>query len=361
MSSIHLPDQFELSVTPTRIVFAEGAIDRTAESIEMLGCSRALVLSTPEQVDQATQLAESLGSKAVGVYGNATMHTPVQVTQDALSVYEKCNADCTIAIGGGSTVGLGKAISHRISQPQIVIPTTYAGSEVTPILGQTENNQKTTIRDAALQPDIVIYDPELTYGLPQAMTMTSGLNAIAHAVEALYAKDRNPVSSLMAIEGVRALVEGLPDIQTNANSVEGRRKALYGAWLCGSVLGTVGMALHHKLCHTLGGMFDLPHAQTHAVVLPHAVAFNEVAVPELLRPIAQQLGSDSAGSGLFRLSESIGAPMTLEELGMPNNGIEVAAQNAVKNSYWNPRKFNQQQMQLLIENAFYGRVPQNLS
>jgi maleylacetate reductase len=361
VSNTLLPDQFEISVTPTQVVFAEGAINRTSEMIDSLGCSRALVLSTPEQVDQATQLAESLGAKAVGVYNNATMHTPVQVTQDALLVYEKCSADCTIAIGGGSTVGLGKAISHRIAQPQIVIPTTYAGSEVTPILGQTENNQKTTIRDAALQPDIVIYDPELTYGLPQAMTMTSGLNAIAHAVEALYAKDRNPVSSLMAIEGVRALVEGLPAIQLNASSIQGRRKALYGAWLCGSVLGSVGMALHHKLCHTLGGMFDLPHAQTHAVVLPHALAFNEFAVPELLSPIAAHLESDTAASGLFNLSQSVGAPVTLEELGMPSSGIEAAAQNAVKNAYWNPRDFNQKQIQQLIENAFYGRHPQQLT
>ena len=361
MSNLALPDSFELSVNPARIIFAEGAINQTSEMIDKLGCARALVLSTPEQADQARQLAENLGLKAVGVYSNATMHTPVEVTQDALSVFKESHADCTIAIGGGSTVGLGKAISHRIAQPQIVIPTTYAGSEVTPILGQTENNQKTTLRSVALQPDIVIYDPELTYGLPQAMTMTSGLNAIAHAVEALYAKDRNPVSSLMAVEGVRALVEGLPEIQCNATSVEGRRKALYGAWLCGSVLGSVGMALHHKLCHTLGGMFDLPHAQTHAVVLPHALAFNEAAVPGLLSPIAEKLGSDTAGSGLFAFSQSIGEPLTLEELGMPRDGIEDAARNAVKNAYWNPREFNQQQIQQLIENAFYGRSPQQLS
>ncbi len=360
MFSNVLPNQFELSVNPTRIIFAEGAISKTSEIIDALGCTRALVLSTPEQVEQANELASSLGSSAAGVYSNATMHTPVEVTQDALAVYEQSKADCTVAIGGGSTIGLGKAISHRIAQPQIVIPTTYAGSEVTPILGQTENNQKTTIRSAALQPDVVIYDPELSYGLPQAMTMTSGLNAIAHAVEALYAKDRNPVSSLMAIEGVRALSEALPEIKDNAFSFEGRRKALYGAWLCGSVLGSVGMALHHKLCHTLGGMFDLPHAQTHAVILPHALAFNEAAVPELLSPISQILGSETAGGGLYDFSKSIGAPLTLEELGMPRDGLEAAAKSALTNAYWNPREFNQKQMQQLIENAFYGRSPQQL-
>ncbi len=355
-----LQSEFELTVNPTRIVFSEGAISRAQEMVEVLGCKRALVLSTPEQTEQAESLAASLGNCSAGVFNNATMHTPVDVTVDALRVYENSRADCTVAIGGGSTTGLGKAMSYRVGQGQIVIPTTYAGSEVTPILGQTENNVKTTIREAALQPDIVIYDPELSYGLPEAMSITSGLNAVAHAVEALYAKDRNPVASMMALEGAQALLEALPDIKTKSDSVVGRRKALYGAWLCGSVLGSVGMALHHKLCHTIGGMFDLPHAQTHAIVLPHALAFNEFAVPELLSPLANVLGSDSAGAGLFTFSQAIGAPLSLEELGMPHSGIESAAKSAIQNSYWNPRSFDQAQLHRLIENAFYGRMPETM-
>lgn len=355
-----LQNEFELTVNPTRIIFAEGAISRIKETVETLGCSRALVLCTPGQFAHAEKLVAILGESCAGIFNNATMHTPVSVTTDASRVFESRKADCTIAIGGGSTTGLGKAMSHRVGQPQIVIPTTYAGSEVTPILGQTENNIKTTIRAATLQPDIVIYDPELTYGLPDSISITSGLNAIAHAVEALYAKDRNPVSSLMAIEGVRAMLEALPEIRSKSHSVIGRRKALYGAWLCGSVLGSVGMALHHKLCHTLGGMFDLPHAQTHAVVLPHAIAFNEVAVPELLRPIATVLGSETAGAGLFKFSQSIGAPFSLKDLGMPQSGIASAAESAVQNSYWNPRTFEQDQIQRIIDNAFHGRAPEAL-
>ena len=361
MFSSVLQNEFELTLNPARILFAEGAISRTQEMIGALGCKSALVLCTPEQVKQAEALAASLGGSCAGVYSNATMHTPVAVTADALKAFGRNQADCTVAIGGGSTTGLGKAMSHRIGQSQIVIPTTYAGSEVTPILGQTENNAKTTIKAAALQPDIVIYDPELTYGLPKAMTITSGLNAIAHAVEALYAKDRNPISSLMAAEGATAMIEALPEIASNASSVTGRRKALYGAWLCGSVLGTVGMALHHKLCHTLGGMFDLPHAQTHAIVLPHALAFNEVAVPDLLKPIATALNSDTAGFGLYNFSKRIDAPLSLEALGMPQDGIANAAKSAVQNSYWNPRPFDQQQIQRIIDNAFHGRSPEALN
>lgn len=356
-----LQNDFELTQNPTHIVFSAGGISRTQEMIDALGCKRALVLCTPEQIEQGRALAASLGDSCAGIYSNATMHTPISVTADAIDVYETHQADCTIAIGGGSTTGLGKAMSLRIKQAQIAIPTTYAGSEVTPILGQTENNKKTTIRDAALQPDIVIYDPELTYGLPESMTITSGLNAVAHAIEALYAKDRNPVSSMMALEGTRAILEALPEIRLEPESEVGRHKALYGAWLCGSVLGVVGMALHHKLCHTLGGMFDLPHAQTHAVVLPHATAFNEVAVPELLSPIAELLESDGAGTGLFTFSQSVDAPLSLEELGMPHSGIAKAAEAAVQNAYWNPRTFNQLQIQRIIDNAFHGRAPEALA
>jgi alcohol dehydrogenase class IV len=182
-------------------------------------------------------------------------------------------------VGGGSTTGLGKAIALATGLDQIVVPTTYAGSEMTPILGQTERGVKTTQRSPAILPEVVIYDVDLTLTLPPALTATSGLNAIAHAVEALYAQDRNPIVSLMAEEGIAALARSLPVLVDAASDLAARSDALYGAWLCGACLGAVGMALHHKLCHTLGGSFDLPHAETHAVVLPHAVAYNSAAAP----------------------------------------------------------------------------------
>ena len=303
-------------------------------------------------------MSESIGHLSTGVYAKATMHTPVEVTEDALKVLEASRSDCTIALGGGSTTGLGKALAYRTDLPQIVIPTTYAGSEVTPILGQTEVGVKTTVSDARIVPEIVIYDPQMTYGLPASMTVTSTLNALAHAAEALYAKNRNPLSTLMAAEGARALIEALPAITKDVRSTEGRRKALYGAWLCGTVLGSVGMALHHKLCHTLGGAFDLPHAETHAIVLPHAIAFNEAAVADLLRPIADALAADSAGIGLYDYAKSVSAPTALRDLGMPEQGIDRAADLAVANPYWNPREFDRKQIRRIIENAFIGRVPE---
>jgi maleylacetate reductase len=349
---------FELKVNPARIVFGAGAIGRTGEMIRQLGCSRALILSTPHQKAEAGKLAASLGDLAAGVYANATMHTPVEVTENALEVFRQSGADCTVAYGGGSTTGLGKALAYRTDLPQIAIPTTYAGSEVTPILGQTEAGRKTTMSDARILPEVVIYDPELTYGLPIGLTVTSALNAMAHAVEGLYARERNPITSLMAAEGLRALIGALPVLRKTPADPEGRAGALYGAWLCGTVLGSVGMALHHKLCHVLGGTFDLPHAETHAVILPHAVAFNEAAVPDLLSPLAKGLGTERAGPGLHTYAASIGAPMTLKELGMPEDGIDLAADQAVANPYWNPRAFDRTDIRKLIENAYHGRTPE---
>ena len=349
---------FEVQLNPSKVVFGDGAVARTAEMVEALGCTRALVLSTPNHADQAEALCDSIKEFSAGAYSDATMHTPVDVTEDALRAFAEAGADCTIAIGGGSTTGLGKAMAYRTDKPQIVIPTTYAGSEVTPILGQTESGVKTTVSDPRILPEVVIYDPELTYGLPAAITVTSALNALAHAAEALYAKNRNPITTLLACEGIESLIAALPEIKAEPHSPSGRRKALYGAWLCGTVLGSVGMALHHKLCHTLGGTFDLPHAATHAVVLPHALAFNEAAVPELLEPIATALGHESAGVGLHDYAKSISAPIALKDLGMPEDGIERAADLAISNPYWNPRAFDRAQVHRIIENAFHGRNPE---
>ncbi|MEM8837513.1 MAG: maleylacetate reductase [Pseudomonadota bacterium] len=353
-----MQSKFEVTLNPSKIVFGDGSLARTAEMVEYLGCKRALILSTPFQSEQAEDLAETIGALSAGVYTNATMHTPVEVTDEALAVFKDTGADCTIALGGGSTTGLGKALAYRTDLPQIVIPTTYAGSEVTPILGQTEDGKKTTVKHPSILPEVVIYDPLLTHGLPKAMTITSALNALAHAAEALYAENRNPITSLMAEEGIRALTAALPKIVDNPTSSDGRTEALYGAWLCGTVLGAVGMALHHKLCHTLGGMFDLPHAETHAVVLPHAISFNEGKVANLLEPVAKALGQTHAGTGLYAFSKEVAAPLALKDIGMAEDGIDAAADQAVSNPYWNPREFDRPQIRRIIENAFHGNAPE---
>jgi maleylacetate reductase len=207
---VHYQDAFAFRMAACRIRFGAGAIAQLPDEVAALGCRRALILSTPNQCDDAMRVAEILGPLAAGIYTKAAMHTPVEVTEDAIQHVAHTKADCTVAIGGGSTTGLGKAIAWRTDLPQIVLPTTYAGSEVTPILGQTEGGRKTTFTDPKVQPEVVIYDPDLTLGLPLGMTMTSAMNAMAHAAEALYARDRNPVSTLMAIEGFAAFATPCP-------------------------------------------------------------------------------------------------------------------------------------------------------
>src|SRR6266702_4224475 len=258
---------------PGKVIFGAGTLTTALPGeVERLGCERLLILSTPGHEALAQAIAERLGVGTRNVFAGARMHTPVAVTEQALAVAAQLHADGLLAVGGGSTIGLGKAIALRTDLPQIVVPTTYAGSEMTPILGQTEDGIKTTLNSPQVLPEVVIYDADLTMTLPAALSTASGMNAIAHAVEALYARDRNPLVSLMALEGIAALVGALPRIVVDPGDRRARANALYGAWLCGICLGAVGMALHHKLCHTLGGTFDLPHAETHTIVLPHALA-----------------------------------------------------------------------------------------
>jgi len=349
-------DAFSYAGSPARIVFGDGSRSKVGEWIVTAGCKRALVLATPHQKADAEALATEIGSLACGVFTGATMHTPVDVTEAAMKMVAETEADCVVSLGGGSTTGLGKAIAYRTDLLQIVVPTTYAGSEVTPILGQTEGGRKTTVRDARILPEIVLYDPALTLGLPVSMSVTSGLNAMAHAVEGLYARDRNPISTLMALEGLRAFSRSLPKIVTAPDDADARNEALYGAWLCGTVLGTVGMALHHKICHTLGGSFDTPHAETHAVMLPHTAAFNARAAAAELAPAANLFGG-SIGGGLWDFAKSIGAPLTLKEFGLTEADLDGAASIAVENPYWNPRPIDRDSIRALLQEAWDGRRP----
>lgn len=351
--------EFAYSAAPQRVVFAPGARDRVAEEVIALGRSRVLVLTTPEQAGAGAALLSALGPLGVGHFAGATMHTPVAVTEQAMEVLGALQADCLVAIGGGSTTGLAKALALRTGLPQIVIPTSFAGSEATPILGQTEGGRKTTLSDPRVRPTVILYDVTLVRSLPPRLVVSSGMNAIAHAVEGLYARDRNPIASLMALEGIRALAHALPRLTSGQPQDHDWGEALYGAWLCGTVLGQVGMALHHKLCHALGGGFDLPHAETHAVILPHAVAYTEPAVPDLLRPVAEIFGTPTAHQGLSDFARRIGAPVSLAALGLTEADLPRALDLATANPYWNPRPVERPALSSLLARALRGEPAQS--
>lgn len=352
-----MAEPFVYRALPARVVFGSGTLATIADETARLGASRALVLTTPQQAGEGERVVALLGQRAAGIHARATMHTPVEVTDDAVAALERSGADCVVAVGGGSTIGLSKALALRTGVDQIAVPTTYAGSEMTPILGETKAGMKTTLRSLDVLPETVIYDVDLTLSLPPALTGTSGLNAIAHAVEALYAQDRNPVTSLMAEEGIAALARALPRLVDDPDDRAARSDALYGAWLCGSCLGAVGMALHHKLCHTLGGSFGLPHAETHTAVLPHAAAFNRGAAPEAMARVAKALGAADAAEGLYDLAGRVGAERALKGLGMAENDIDRAADLAVQNPYWNPRPVERAAIRELIAAAWAGERP----
>ena len=337
------------------------ALDHLDREIGLLGASRALVLATPEQAASAEDLAKRLGPRCAGVFARAVMHVPIETAREARAEAVRLKADCAIAIGGGSTTGLGKAIALESGLPILAIPTTYAGSEMTTIYGITEEGLKKTGRDARVLPKTVIYDPMLTLGLPTALSATSGMNAIAHAVEALYAVDANPIISMVAEEGIRALAAGLPVVVQNPGDIEARSHCLYGAWLCGVALNGAAMALHHKLCHTLGGSFNLPHAETHTIVLPHATAYNEVAEEARLAGVSKALGARAAPSaalGLYNLAKSLGTPMALRDLGLAEAALDRAADLAVSAPYPNPRALERGAIRDLLQRAFEGRPPQ---
>ena len=345
---------FRYEPKPARVLFGAGRLADVADAVRELGCGRAFVLSTKGQADLARQAAGHLGALAAGQFNGAVMHTPVAVTEAALLQLKAAGADCVVAIGGGSTIGLGKALALRTDLPQVAIPTTYAGSEMTDILGETRDGAKTTQRSLKVLPETVIYDVELTLGLPVQVSATSGMNAIAHAVEALYAADTNPVIALMAEEGIKRLALSLPVLMGERANREARAGAMLGGWLCGICLGSAAMALHHKICHVLGGMFNLPHAETHTVMLPHTAAYNAAAAPAAMAIVARALGAADAVAGLAALKRKLAGTMSLASLGMPEAGIESAARAATANPDANPRAIAYEPIRRMIADAFHG-------
>ncbi len=351
-------EPFVYTALPARVVFGRDTIDELPAEVRRLGAGRVLILTTPEQTAAGDLAAERLGDLVAGRFSGAAMHTPTDVTKRALDVVRALDADCLLAIGGGSTTGLGKALALRTDLPQVAVPTTYAGSEMTSILGQTEHGRKTTLNDPAVLPETVVYDVNLTLTLPPVLSGKSGINAIAHAVEALYAQNRNPILSRLAEDGIAALARSLARIARDPNYIGARTDALYGAWLCAVCLGSAGVALHHKLCHVLGGSFDLPHADTHTAVLPHALAYNAPAVADAMQTLTRALGSDDPAGALFDLAREVGAETALSELGMPRDGIERAVELSLENPYWNPRPLEREALTATLRRAWSGERPE---
>lgn len=354
-------DAFVHDVPASRVVFANGSLARVGDELERLGSVRAMLVAGGPEAIYADRAAQILGARVAARFTDVAMHVPRRVATGAVEMAIESQADSLVAVGGGSSIGAAKAVARELALPILAVPTTYAGSEMTPIWGLTEDDRKTTGRDIKVLPKTVLYDPELTLSLPLDLSAASGMNAMAHLIEGLYSPGISPISALQAEVGVRALASALPRIVADPLDIAARGDALYGAWLAGWTLGTTGMGIHHKICHTLGGTFDLPHAQTHAAVIPYSTAFNEQYAPRAMQAVIRALGeagisAESAGAGVWQLARSIGTP-SLKEAGFEPGMVEKATEIVVAAQPTNPRPVDPDGTRALLMAAYDGSRP----
>ncbi|MGB3603581.1 MAG: maleylacetate reductase [Gordonia sp. (in: high G+C Gram-positive bacteria)] len=348
-------DQFTYrSTSPSRVVFGSGTLDQLSDEVARLEGSRVLLISSERYRDVAES---ALGDLLAASFTGAQMHTPIEVTAEALTVATEHRIDTVVAVGGGSAMGLSKALASRANYPQIFVPTTYSGSEATAILGETDAGVKTTRSGPEIMADTVVYDVDLTLTMPMELTVVSSVNALAHAVEAMYAVDHNPAMNAIASEGVLRISRGLRGVKPTPTDPAPRADLLSGAWLAGMSLANTGMGLHHKLCHVLGGSFGLPHAPTHTVVLPQVMAYNASGAPAAMAAVANALGVDDAPSGLFDLIVDLNGPTSLAEFGFTRDDIPRAVEVSMRQHYPNPVEITEEGLVKVLTAAVAGTPP----
>jgi maleylacetate reductase len=347
---------FTYDALPGRVVFGAGRRADLPAEVDLLGLSRVMVIADENAKSTADELVASLGERVASRWHDVAQHVPTDLADAAREAASEAGVDGIVSVGGGSTTGLAKAIALVAETPIVAVPTTYAGSEMTPIYGLT-GEHKQTGRDLRVLPRAVVYDPELTVELPLDVTAPSAFNALAHCVEALYGPGANPITSLMAEDAIRAIASALPHAAHDLRDLDARSDLLYGAYLAGAALAVVGMALHHKVCHVLGGTFGLVHGDVNAVMLPHVVLYNSAGAPEAVARAAAALGADDAAGALFDLAVSVDAPTSLAELGMPEDGLDLAARRTVDDTTFNPTPVEVSSVRALLDNAWHGRRP----
>ena len=340
-------------VARVTVLFGAGSLARLPAELDARSLRRVLAITTPRGAREFGELSASLrlSHRLVGVSGMATLHVPVESLRAALSEVDRLQPDSLLAFGGGSAIGLAKAVVLERPLPIVAVPTTYSGSEMTSTWGITDQSIKRTGRDPNVAPRLVVYDPTMTVSLPGSVSAASGMNAIAHAAEALYAADRSPIAAAAAEQAISSLAKALPDVVASNASLETRSLAMRGAHLAGVALQHSTMGLHHKICHVLGGSFGLKHAETHAAILPHAIAFNAPAAPEAMRRIAGALGASEAAEGLRTLSRTLGLTMSLQALGFRSQDLDRAVELVMAATYPNPRPITADDVRALLRAA----------
>ncbi len=351
-------DSFAYTSHPGRVVFGRNTLASLAGEIDRLG-TRALLCCTPGREAEVEALARNLGDRVAGICAIAKLYVPVEIVAEAQAVARASGADCLVSYGGGTAIGLAKGIALELDLPIVSVVTTYSGSETTDRQGMLEGGAKKMHASPRMLPSTVIYDPDLLGALPLEVLIPSGINAVAHAVEAFYGEGANPVSSIIAEEGIRAMAEALPRIASAPSDIDALGDGLYGAWLCSLPINATGVALHHKAAHAVGGGWNLPHADTHTILLPHSVAYNRPAAPEAMQRVSRALATEAdAAVALFDLLERIGAPTALRDLGMPEGDIGRAADLIMAAPYYNPRPMEAGALREMLSNAWRGQRPE---
>ncbi|HET8852946.1 MAG TPA: iron-containing alcohol dehydrogenase [Ktedonobacteraceae bacterium] len=346
--------EFRYTSYAQEIIFGPGSISRLDEAIERYSWQRLMLCSTGSLRRDGTiaSIEKALGDRLVATHEHVQPHVPDFQVAEALTIASQNKIDALIGLGGGSPIGLAKAVSLALEEqrsgrparstsptdqplvPVIAIPTTYAGSEMTPVYGITQHTdglaRKITVTDSKITPKLVIYDPLLTLNLPPTITASTGINALAHCIEALYSVTRNPLSTAAATSGTRHITSALPRCYATADDVEARAEMLIGAYLAGTALASVTMALHHGLCHVLGGTAGVPHGIANSIILPHAMRFNLDATASQLALAAQAMGISLAGrSAEIAVEEAIQRIYALiAQMNLPQHLREVGVQEA---------------------------------
>lgn len=345
---------FDHTTLAQRVLFGTGrALENVAASVTSLGAQRVLLVGGASADELASAIAA--GIPVAARIRDVVQHVPADKAAAAVSVAQDSQADLILAVGGGSAVGLAKIVACRTGLPIIAVPTTFSGSEATDVWGITEDGRKTTGSDPRALPKVVIYDAALSATLPARLALASGVNAIAHAVDGLWAPRADPINTALGVEGLRALASGLRSLATDPGQIQAREQTIYGAYLAAVAFASAGSGMHHKICHALGGTFNLPHAETHSVMIGYVAAFNSSAAPDAAGLVAAALGSASPGSGFRALRRDLGTPSSLAELGFKESDISTAAEIILPSiPASNPRTVTGPDLEELLRAAWAG-------
>jgi maleylacetate reductase len=355
--------QFSYDSYATRIHFAMPAIPMLGQEVDRLGKNKVLIVCMPDtrSVSEAEEIERHLGSRAVGLFTEAKVHVPIEILNNCISVAKSSETDLIVSVGGGSSIGLAKLVADELKIFSIALPTTYSGAEMTPFNAVTENGEKLQRRSDSMVPKVVIYDIERSLNLPLLISYTSSMNALAHSIEALYAPNKNILNTQYAWGSIEAILKALPLLETSPREHNARANLMLGSMLGGMALAGASMGLHHKLCHLLGGLYDVGHAELNSVILPYAMAYNFKELAHIDQRIASYLGAptEKSSSLLFKLQQRLSCPIGLKAINIPEIDIETVARQLLSKSFPNPSPLSTVRLQQMLQDAYLGNPPRN--